>query len=226
MRARTIFITGTDTGVGKTVLTATLLQNLLDSGVAALAMKPFCSGSRADVALIQTIQGSRLPDDIINPFYFSAPLAPLAAARGLRARVLIQDVVSRIKALQAQCDRLIIEGVGGLMVPLGRGFMVVDLIKQLNCPVLVVAPNRLGVLNHTFLTVEALQKRVKTEIKVVLREEKHRDLASRTNRMILLQTLRSVRVLPWPDLGPRASTPAGVKKNAKKMKKVLARLAG
>src|SRR5438477_7771150 len=81
MRSKIIFITGTDTGVGKTVLTACLLDHLLKSGVDAIAMKPFCSGNREDVELFQAIQEHRLSDAAINPFYFADPVAPLVAAR-------------------------------------------------------------------------------------------------------------------------------------------------
>src|SRR5205823_6159208 len=88
-RRRAIFITGTDTGVGKTVLTACLLHHLLQSGMDVLAMKPFCSGSRADVDLLQALQGSRLPDQEMNPFYFSDPVAPLVAARQARRKILL-----------------------------------------------------------------------------------------------------------------------------------------
>ena len=79
--AKTIFITGTDTGVGKTVLTGLLLHHLREKGVRALAMKPFCSGSRRDVKLLKALQNSELTDDEINPYYFKEAVAPLVAAR-------------------------------------------------------------------------------------------------------------------------------------------------
>src|SRR5882724_997479 len=102
MQPRIIFITGTDTGVGKTLLTALLLQHLLDSGVEALAMKPFCSGGREDVDLLQAIQNSRLPDDAINPFYFAEPVAPLVAARKARRRISLAQVLQKVRAVEAR----------------------------------------------------------------------------------------------------------------------------
>src|SRR5260221_11161888 len=120
MQPRTVFITGTDTGVGKTLLTALLLQHLLDTGVEALAMKPFCSGGRADVELLQAIQNSRLPDDAVNPFYFAESVAPLVAARKLRCRISLAQVLQKIRAVESRCERLLIEGSGGLMAPLGE----------------------------------------------------------------------------------------------------------
>ena len=76
-----IFITGTDTGVGKTLLTALLLHHLRQTGVHALAMKPFCSGGRADVRLLQSLQRGELSDAEMNPFYFAEPIAPFVAAK-------------------------------------------------------------------------------------------------------------------------------------------------
>ena len=89
MAQKIIFITGTDTGVGKTVLTACLVEYLRQTGVDALAMKPFCSGNRDDVELLQSIQESRLPDDVINPFYFIDAVAPLVAARKAALKITL-----------------------------------------------------------------------------------------------------------------------------------------
>lgn len=226
IQTRTIFITGTDTGVGKTLLTALLLQHLLDSGVEALAMKPFCSGGRADVDLLQAVQDSRLPDDAINPFYFTEPVAPLVAIRKLRRRISLAQVLQKIRAVESRCERLLIEGSGGLMVPLGEGYSVADLIEELACEVIVVARNQLGTLNHTILTVNALRVRTKGPIKVVLMDAAKPDFSTPTNRTILLQTLAPVPVFGLPFLGVKACQPGAVKINAKKVKKTLASLLG
>src|SRR6185503_1560349 len=163
-----IFVTGTDTGVGKTLLTASLLYHLRENGLDALAMKPFCSGARSDVDLIQAIQMSRLPDQEINPFYFADPVAPLVGMRTVRQRIRLADVVQRIRRVEQKCELLIIEGCGGVMVPLGEGYGVYDLITSLNCRTIVVAANRLGTLNHTLLTVRLLQNALGCRIKVLL----------------------------------------------------------
>lgn len=226
MGPRTIFITATDTGAGKTVLTACLLHHLLQSGVDALAMKPFCSGGRADVDLLQAIQRSPWPDGEMNPFYFPEPVAPLVAARKRRRKISLGEVLEKVRAAQCRCRCLLVEGVGGLMVPLGEGYLVADLVQRLHCPVIVVAPNKLGSLNHTLLTVRALQERTKERIQVVLRGVAPPDLSARTNRRILAETLAPVRVLSFPFLGAGASQLERVKKSAKKMKKVLASLLG
>jgi dethiobiotin synthase len=226
MRSKTIFITGTDTGVGKTVLTACLLHHLLESGKDVLAIKPFCSGSRADVELLQAVQGSRLPDQEMNPFYFSEPVAPLVAARKTRRKILLSEVLKSIRGVERQCECLLIEGSGGLLVPLGEGYMVVDLIQQLQCTVLVVARNRLGTINHTLLTVQALRSRAPEQIKVILRDEVKPDISARTNRTILAETLAPIEVLPFPFLGAAGARLEVIKKNAKKVKNIVASLFG
>ncbi|MCX6928449.1 MAG: dethiobiotin synthase [Verrucomicrobia bacterium] len=125
---RIIFITGTDTGVGKTLLTGLLLHYLRHSGCHALAMKPFCSGSRADAEFLHAVQENELTLDEINPFFFSEPLAPLVAARKHQRSICLSSVLRRIRSLASRCQCLLVEGIGGVMVPLGEGFCVADLI--------------------------------------------------------------------------------------------------
>ena len=227
MQAEVIFVTGTDTGAGKTVLTACLLQHLIDGGVDALAMKPFCSGGRRDVKLLQSIQGPRLPDDFINPFHFREPVAPLIAARKLGMRISLAEVVRNVRAVQRECECLIVEGAGGVMVPLGEGFLVIDLMRRLGGRAIVAGRNRLGIINHTVLTVRCLRERWGGDdlcVKVVLGDERRADFSGRTNCAMLAELLKPTEVFRLPFLGPKASTLEAVKKNAKKFKKVLARI--
>ena len=119
--ARLVFVTGTDTGVGKTLVTALLLHHLRQRGCHALAMKPFCSGGTQDVDLLHRLQQGELSRREINPFYFAEPVAPLVAARRRRRRISAGDVLRRIRAVQRRCGCLLIEGAGGLMAPLGAG---------------------------------------------------------------------------------------------------------
>jgi dethiobiotin synthetase len=223
--SRIIFVTGTDTGVGKTLLTASLLYHLRQSGVKALAMKPFCSGGTADVDLIQAIQGGDPPRDEVNPFYFPEPLAPLVAARKQRQRIRLSQVLRVIRRMEHQCERLIIEGSGGLLVPLGEGFTVADVIANLECDVVVVGKNKLGTINHTLLTVEALRARNVTRLKVVLMGQRSADCSARSNATILGETLANIEVYSLPYLGAGAATGRAVKRNVRKIKKTLARIA-
>lgn len=223
--SRVIFVTGTDTGVGKTVLTASLLFYLRQSGIQALAMKPFCSGGTADVDLIQAIQGGERLREEVNPFYFAEPLAPLVASRKRRRRIRLSQVLQTIRRMEKECKRLIVEGSGGLLVPLGEGFTVAELIANLECDVVVVGRNKLGAINHTLLTVEALQARRVNRIKVVLMDQATLDASSRSNAAILRKTLAGAEVFRVPYLGAGADRIGAVKRNVKKLKKTLARVA-
>ncbi len=219
-----IFVTGTDTGVGKTLLTGLLLCHLRRRGVNALAMKPFCSGGRNDIELIQALQNHALPDGEVNPFYFPEPLAPLLAARKHRRRISLSQVLRSIERVETQCERLIIEGSGGVLVPLGEGFSVANLIAKLHCEIIVVARNRLGTINHTFLAVKMLQQLTNQRIKIILMEQKTRDRSASSNARILGELLHPLPVLSLRFLGENAARPKAVEKNQEKIKKVLARL--
>ena len=114
-RGKILFITGTDTGAGKTVLTALLLAHLRSQGVNALAMKPVCAGSRSDVRLLQSLQPGELSDDEMNPFWYQTPVAPIAAARGYRKKPTQANLKKAIQGLRGRCDILLVEGAGGLI---------------------------------------------------------------------------------------------------------------
>ena len=223
--SRIIFVTGTDTGVGKTLLTASLLFHLRQAGVNALAMKPFCSGGTADVDLIQAIQGGDPPRNEVNPFYFAEPVAPLFSARKRQKNIRLMDVLAAIKRMRKRCERLIVEGAGGLLVPLGENFTVADVIANLDCDVVVVGRNKLGTINHTLLTVEALQTRGVKCIKVVLMAQSSPDYSARSNKMMLDESLANTEVFSLSYLGAGATHLASVKKAVKKIKKTLARIA-
>ncbi len=238
---RLIFVTGTDTGVGKTLLTALLLCHLRSTGCSALALKPFCSGGRADAELLDALQSGELSIDEINPYYFTEPVAPLVSARKHRRSIRLSDVLERIQAVAtAQSVRsksriktpvLLIEGSGGLLVPLAEGFAVSDLIASLRCEVLVVARNQLGTINHTLLTVKALRdalrgrlRRSSAPVKVVMMEPRLSDVSSATNVHILRELLAPVAVLALDYLGPKCGTATAIRKAAQKQKRVLDRI--
>jgi len=224
--ARIIFITGTDTGVGKTLLTGLLLHHLRTGGHHALAMKPFCSGGTADVDFLSAVQDGELTLKEINPFYFSEPVAPLVSARKHKKRIALAEVLDSINKVAARCETLFIEGSGGLLVPLGENFSVATLIKTLKCEVIVVARNRLGVLNHTLLTVDALRHMGCRQIKIVLMGEKCPDVSARTNSMILSelisQSLLNTEMFSIGFIGENATSLKAVKDSLKKNKKMLA----
>jgi dethiobiotin synthetase len=221
-----LFVTGTDTGAGKTVLTALLLAFLRQGGANALAMKPFCSGSRHDARLLHRLQSQCLTIEEVNPFYFDKPLAPAAAADPGQPRISLYTTLKHIRCLASRCDLLLVEGAGGLLAPLGKGYTLRDLIRPMRGQVIVVCRNRLGVINHVALTTEALQRAGIKEFTVVMMGVKKPDLSAASNPRMIRKTLPSTPVFCLPYLGKRVSTAAAVKINVKYLKKTLARLLG
>jgi len=238
MPAKIIFITGTDTGVGKTVLTALLLWHLRRRGCAAFAIKPFTCGSRSDARLLHSLQDRELTLNEINPFYFREPVAPLVAARKQGRNIPLQDTLANIQSIASRVSSihnptgriknpfLLIEGAGGLLAPLGKGYSAADLIAVLRCSVIVVARNQLGTLNHTLLTVQALsgEKTGRARIKVIVMARKHADVSAKSNVRVLRELLRSLPVISIPYLGKRASSLSGIDQSAKRMFSTLTKI--
>ena len=221
-----IFVTGTDTGVGKTILTGLLVHHLQAAGVSALAMKPFCSGGRADVRLLRAMQNGALTEEEINPFYFPEPVAPLISARRRKRLISLGEVLARIKEIGARCECLFVEGSGGLLVPLGEKYFVSDVIRRLNCEVIVVSRNQLGTINHTLLTVAALKELGAKKITIALMETGKNDASMKTNGKVLGELLRPIPVRGLSFLGEKANKTGVLKKRVKKLKKTLAGFCG
>jgi dethiobiotin synthetase len=161
-----VFITGTDTDVGKTWVAAGLTNVLRRRGVHAVYFKPIQSGCpREDGRLIPT--DARLardlaaldePLDVLTPIALELPLAPGVAAARAGVEINLEPLAATLKDLAARYDFLVVEGAGGLYVPLiGAHFLVLDLIRWLKLPLAVVAKSGLGTINHTVLTVKAAQ---------------------------------------------------------------------
>ena len=208
--------------MGKTLLTALLLADLRADGIKALAMKPFCSGSWNDAKLLNNLQNRALSRAQITPFYFPEPVAPLLAARNRDEKVTLLAVLESINKIKKRCDALLIEGAGGLLVPLGEDFSVKDLITKLDCRVVVVARNRLGVINHVRLTVENMQLTGIKDITVVLMGCKPGDISAHSNAEIIWELIWPVPVFEVPFLGNNGDQTGAVKKSAKKIKKTIA----
>ncbi|HEV2209606.1 MAG TPA: dethiobiotin synthase [Verrucomicrobiae bacterium] len=231
---RLLFITGTDTGVGKTVLTALLLAHLRRTGRRALALKPFCSGSRADVTLLRSLQHGELSVEEVNPFYFAQPVAPWVATRRTPQRLVkLQTVTWHIRSIAARHlsgttsdEFLLVEGCGGLLVPLGDNFTVLDLVARLRCETVIVSRNRLGTINHTLLAVRALAQarqgaRNGVRSKVVLMSPRLPDASAATNPGALSALLGSVPLFRLPFLGPRCRTAGRLHEHARRLSRVL-----
>jgi dethiobiotin synthetase len=202
---RTIFVTGTDTGAGKTVLTALLVQFLRERGVKAAALKPICSGGRADARALRAAMDGALSLDEINPWHFRAPVAPLLAARREQKRVHLSEVLARIRAMQKRFDVLLIEGAGGLLSPLGENFNSRDLIVALGATPIIAAQNKLGSVNHVLLTLAALPPGAAANARVVLMSPPNRDAAAASNPKLLAGFFDAKRIFTLPWLGGKFS---------------------
>lgn len=153
--SRGIFITGTDTGVGKTHITAALLTALRRRGISAAAFKPIAcgKGGRHDAEIYAVIMNHEQPLDVINPIYLRHPLAPSVAAKLERKRIDLRKILRTYQQLAKSYEVVLIEGAGGLLVPIRENYFVADLAKALKLPILIVARLGLGTINHTLLTV-------------------------------------------------------------------------
>lgn len=181
-----VFVAGTDTGIGKTYVSALIVEELRKRGVDAVGLKPACSGSREDAERLWQAGGGVLDLDVINPKWFRTPVAPLTAGRIEGEPLELDSMVSQVGGVRDHHDFTLVEGVGGWEVPLGEGFGIPDFAKELGLPVLIVAANWLGAINHTLLTVNAVQAAGLDCLGVVLNHlEAERDVAVTTNRMIL-----------------------------------------
>lgn len=158
---RGCFITGTDTGVGKTAVTAALAVALSRRGIDVGVMKPVetgcVDGPGSDAARLLAAAGAHDPPDLASPCRFPFPLAPLAAARRAGSAVDLDLIVQASDALAQRHAFLLVEGVGGLLVPLTPEADVRDLMRRLGLPVLLVGRAGLGGVNHALLTLEALR---------------------------------------------------------------------
>jgi len=219
-----IFITGTDTGVGKTLLTGLLLAHLRTQGIHALAMKPFCVGGRRDAELFYELQDREVSLGKVNPYHFRQPLAPYVAARDEGKSIDADEAMKLIREMATQCELLLVEGAGGIFVPVSSDCMVADLISQLHCPVILAARNKLGVINHSILAVRALKSLRIRRLTVVLMGTRKTDLSARSNCGVLKELLQECPVLSIPFVNENTRRPAVIRKRAGLLKKVLAHL--
>jgi dethiobiotin synthetase len=161
------FITGTDTGVGKTLVCCALLHAFAGQQLRSVGMKPVAAGCRReggvliseDVESLQAAGNLRLPLGQVNPYAFEPPLAPHIAAARAGVEIALPTIAAAFEALTAQADAVVVEGVGGFRVPLNAHEDTADMAVLLGLPVILVVGLRLGCLNHALLTAEAITQR-------------------------------------------------------------------
>ncbi len=162
-----IFVTGTDTGVGKTYAAAGMAAALRSQGVNVGVMKPAETGCRmragtlipADTVRLAKAAGTHDSLPLINPYRFRKPLAPSVAAELEGKQIRVSRIMNAYRTLLQRHDFMIIEGAGGIMVPLSGDYLYVDLARAIGLPVVVVTRPGLGTINHTLLTISALKER-------------------------------------------------------------------
>lgn len=165
--ARGFFVTGTDTGVGKTRVSAALLHHLAEQGLRVAGMKPVAAGAEScdeglvndDVTALRAAANVDAPLDLVNPYAFAPPIAPHIAAQEAGVHIDLAHLAVRFDALAAKADVVVVEGAGGLLVPLNAAQTMADLAAQLQLPLILVVGMRLGCINHALLTVEAIERR-------------------------------------------------------------------
>ena len=164
MSAHGVFVTGTDTGVGKTHASCALLAALRARGLRATGMKPVASGCRETPAGLRNDDAEALiaasapmPSyDDCNPYAFAPPIAPHIAARAIGIDVRLEPMLAAHARLARAADRIVVEGVGGWMAPLSETLMQADLVRALDVPVILVVGLRLGCLSHALLSARAI----------------------------------------------------------------------
>lgn len=213
--AKGFFVTGTDTGVGKTIITASLVKTAQHLGFNAIGMKPVETGCRKaadseqhiedsndiliprDGKFLQEISGIDESLDLITPFRLESPLAPLPASEIEDISIDREKIIHAFTNLAYKYKVLVVEGIGGILVPITKDYSVIDMAKDFGLPVIVVARPGLGTINHTLLTVTSALHEGLTVAGVVIN---HADppaetLAEKTNLPILK------KVCPVPVLG-------------------------
>lgn len=167
MRAFSCFVTGTDTEIGKTLISCALLHALGRAGVQAAGMKPVAAGAELrngiwhneDVDRLCAVAPLQLPVALTTPYLLRAPVAPHLAAAGEGVLIEPDHIVACFKQVRRQAQAVVVEGVGGWRVPLTPDFDTADLACQLGLPVVLVVGMRLGCINHALMTVEAIAAR-------------------------------------------------------------------
>ena len=195
--ANGLFVTGTDTGVGKTRFCTLLLKALRGAGVDAVGMKPFCCGDREDAELLHAAAECVAPIALINPVWLRVPASPYTASLVENRALDVDTAKGAFEQLVQGHQYVVVEGAGGWRVPLTQQLCLSDFALSTALPVLVLVANRLGAINHTQLTVDSIRAKGGVCAGVVLNETapQSSDAATLTNRGVLEQ------LLPVPVLG-------------------------
>ena len=204
MKKKVVFITGTDTGVGKTVVCAGLAAAFKKRSIDVGIMKPIATGVKrhkgrfisSDVEFLMKASKANDPHSLVNPYCIDLPLAPHIAFKLRKKNISIKKIKECINELIDRHELLLIEGIGGLLVPISRDYLVIDLIRDLDIPLVIVSRNGLGTINHTLLTVRQAEEAGINILGVIFNRttQDKRDISKKTNPGII-RKLANVDVL-------------------------------
>jgi len=162
---KSIFVTGTDTDVGKTYITAGLGVVLQKMGIDVGVMKPFAAGSAQkksykseDIEILSHAAQVCDPENLVNPQFFPISASPYTAWKRLKTKPKIPTILSSFKKLSKLHDMILVEGMGGIMTPILKDYYITNLIKEMKIPTVIVARSKVGTVNHTIMTVKMCEK--------------------------------------------------------------------
>ena len=162
---KSLFITGTDTDVGKTYVTAGLAVTLRKMDVDIGIMKPFAAGTpqkkgfkSEDVEILSQAAQVSDPENLVNPQFFKMAASPYTASKSLKVKVKVESILSSFKKLSKIHEMLLVEGMGGIMTPILKNYFVTNLIKEMNLPAVIVTRSKVGTVNHTIMTCKMCEK--------------------------------------------------------------------
>jgi len=194
-----IGVTGTDTGIGKTIVSRSIVAALRDSFARVAAMKPVESGGTEDAESLWRAAGMMYPMKYVGPVSLAEPLAPLVAARRANTPIDLGVIDDAFERLCADSDAIVVEGAGGLLVPITEDESYATLFRRWRLDLVIVAPNRLGTVNHTLLTVRAAREfgiRIRAVVLNTITDQQD-GMPERTNLGLLRELLPNIRVIPF-----------------------------
>lgn len=162
---KSFFVTGTDTDVGKTYITAGLAVTFRKMGLDVGVMKPFAAGTAQkkgfkseDIKILSKSAQVNDPENLINPQFFKIPASPYTAWKKLKIKPKVSTILSSFKKLSKLHETILVEGMGGVMTPILKDYYITNLIKEMNIPALIVTRSKIGTVNHTIMTVKMCEK--------------------------------------------------------------------
>ncbi|MDR1434037.1 dethiobiotin synthase [Candidatus Endomicrobiellum devescovinae] len=193
-----IFVTATDTEVGKTYVSCRILESLKSLGVKCGCFKPVSTGDRNDAKALIKSSGIEESAEVVTPEFFKNPMSPYGASLLENKKFNLKKIEKTFDYFLNKYNFTVVEGVGGIMVPLKKKFFVSDLIKIFNLPIIVVARHNLGTINHTLLTIEKLKSTNQKVLGIILNGNKNKnDISVKSNAKLIKQLTK----LPVLELG-------------------------